>query len=45
MLKYHPYKSDKPRKKYYIITNNNNKGFFGAAGYSDSTFHKDEKRN
>jgi hypothetical protein len=23
MIKYHPYKSDKPNKKYYIITNNN----------------------
>ncbi len=25
MLKYHPYKSDKPGKKYYIITNDNKK--------------------
>ena len=23
MIKYYPYKSDKPNKKYYIITNNN----------------------
>ena len=44
MLKYHPYKSDKPNKKYYIITNNNKKVYFGAAGYSDFTIHKDEAR-
>jgi hypothetical protein len=25
MLKYYPYKSDKPGKKYYIITNDNKK--------------------
>ncbi len=25
MLKYHPYKSDKPNKKYYIFTNKNKK--------------------
>ncbi len=25
MIKYHPYKSDKPNKKYYIITNDNTK--------------------
>ena len=23
MIKYYPYKSDKPNKKYYIITNDN----------------------
>ena len=33
MIKYHPYKSDKPNKKYYIITNNDKKVYFGAAGY------------
>jgi hypothetical protein len=27
MLKYYPYKSDKPGKKYHIITNDNNKKF------------------
>ena len=28
MIKYYPYKSDKPNKKYHIITNlNNNKKF------------------
>ena len=44
MLKYHPYKSDKPNKKYYIITNNNKKVYFGQAGASDFTIHKDEQR-
>lgn len=44
MLKYHPYKSDKPDKKYYIITNNDKKVYFGAAGMSDFTKHKDEAR-
>ena len=44
MLKYHPYKSEKPNKKYYIITNNNKKIYFGQAGASDFTIHKDEAR-
>ena len=44
MLKYHPYKSDKPNKKYYIITNNNKKVYFGQASASDFTIHKDEAR-
>ena len=34
MLKYHPYKSDKPNKKYYIITNNDRKVYFGQASGS-----------
>ena len=42
MLKYHPYKSDKPGKKYYIITNDKKK--IVAAGMSDFTIHKDEQR-
>ncbi len=29
MIKYYPYKSDKPDKKYYIITNNDKKVYFG----------------
>jgi hypothetical protein len=29
MIKYKPYKSDKPIKKYYIITNDNKKVYFG----------------
>jgi hypothetical protein len=44
LIKYYPYKSDKPNKKYYIITNDNKKVYFGAAGNSDFTIHKDEKR-
>jgi len=44
MIKYYPYKNDKPNKKYYIITNNNKKVYFGASGYSDYTIHKDEAR-
>ena len=44
MMKYKPYKSDKPDKKYYIITNDNEKVYFGAAGISDFTIHKDEAR-
>jgi hypothetical protein len=42
MIKYYPYKSDKPNKKNYIITNNNKNVYFGASGYSDFTMHKDE---
>jgi hypothetical protein len=44
MIKYYPYKSDKPNKKYYIITDDNKKVYFGASGYSDFTIHKDEAR-
>ena len=45
MIKYFPYKSDKPDKKYYIITNENKKVYFGAAGYEHfSSGHKDEER-
>jgi len=44
MLKYYPYKSDKPNKKYYIITKDTKKIYFGAAGMSDFTKHKDEAR-
>ena len=41
---YYPYKSDKPEKKYYIITKSEKKVYFGAAGMSDFTIHKDEDR-
>ena len=41
---YYPYKSDKPEKKYYIITKSEKKVYFGAAGMSDFTIHKDEAR-
>ena len=44
MIKYYPYKSDKTTKKYYIITNENKKVYFGQAGASDFTIHKDEAR-
>ena len=44
MIKYYPYKSDKPSKKYWIITNENKKVYFGQAGASDFTIHKDEAR-
>ncbi len=42
--KYHPYKSDKPGKKYCIIAESNKKVYFGQAGASDFTIHKDEHR-
>ena len=41
---YYPYKSDRPDKKYYIITKDNKRVYFGAAGMSDFTIHKDEAR-
>ena len=41
---YKPYKSDKPDKKYYIITKTGKRIYFGAAGMSDFTLHKDEER-
>ena len=44
MIKYHPYKSDEPNKKYYLVTINNKKVYFGAAGLGDFTHHKDEAR-
>ncbi len=44
MIKYYPYKSDKPNKKYYIVTNDNKKVYFGHASASDFTIHKDEAR-
>ena len=44
MLKYHPYQSDKPKKKYFIVTKNDKRVYFGASGYSDFTIHRDEER-
>ena len=44
MIKYFPYKSDKPNKKYFIITKDNKKVYFGQASASDFTIHKDEAR-
>lgn len=45
MLKYKPYLSDKPNKKFFIITNDNKKVYFGATGYEHYTEgHLDIKR-
>lgn len=44
MIKYYPYKSDKPNKKFFIITDDNRKVYFGQAGASDMTIHKNEVR-
>lgn len=44
MLKYYPYISDKPNKKYFIITNDNKKVYFGQEGASDYTIHKDDEK-
>lgn len=41
---YYPYPSDRPEKKYYIITNQGKKVYFGQAGASDMTQHKNEAR-
>ncbi len=43
-MHYFPYKSDKPDKKYYIITKSEKKIYFGQAGASDFTLHKNEAR-
>ncbi len=44
MLKYHPYKSDKPGKKYNIITESNRKLFFGLVAIVILQFRNDEQR-
>ena len=44
MKYYYPYKSDKPEKKYFIMTKTGKHIYFGAAGMSDFTKHKDEDR-
>ena len=44
MLKYHPYPANDGKHKYYIITNSGRKIYFGAAGMSDFTIHKDVAR-
>lgn len=41
---YYPYPSDRPEKKYYVITNQGKKVYFGQAGASDYTIHKDPER-
>ena len=44
MLKYYPYPANDGKHKYYIITDSNKKIYFGAAGMSDFTHHKNEQR-
>jgi hypothetical protein len=44
MIKYFSFKSDKPNKKYCIITNDDQNIYFGQAGYSAFTIHKDEAK-
>lgn len=44
MIAYYPYTSDKPDKKFFIITSRGNKVYFGQAGASDYTIHKDPIR-
>ena len=44
MIKYYPYKSDKPNKKYYIITNNNKKVYFGASHGPQPARENDRER-
>lgn len=41
---YYPYKSDKPDKKFFIITSTGKRIYFGSAGMSDFSIHKDEDR-
>jgi hypothetical protein len=45
MIKYYPYKSDKPDKKYYIITNSGKKVYFGQAGYLILQYIKMKQEN
>ena len=44
MLLYHPYKSNKPFKKYCIITNSGKTKYFDQASASDFSHHRDEQR-
>ena len=44
MKYYYPYPANNGKHKYYIITKSEKKIYFGAAGYSDFTKHKDEGR-
>ena len=40
MKYYHPYKSDKPEKKYFIMTKTGKHIYIGQASASDITHHK-----
>ena len=44
MKYYFPYPANDGKHKYYIITKNEQKVYFGQAGASDFTQHKDEAR-
>jgi len=41
---YYPYIAKDGKHKFYIITKTEKKVYFGAAGYSDFTKHKNEDR-
>ena len=41
---YYPYLANDGKHKYYVISKSEKKIYFGAAGYSDFTKHKDEAR-
>jgi len=41
---YYPYPANDGKHKYFIITKTGKKIYFGAAGMSDFTKHKDEER-
>ena len=42
---YYQYLVNDGKHKFYTITKSEKKIYFGAAGYSDFTTHKDEARN
>jgi hypothetical protein len=44
MKTYYPYPANNGKHKYYIITKSEKKIYFGQAGASDFTLHKDETR-
>ena len=41
---YYPYPANDGKHKYYIVTKSEKKVYFGQAGASDFTIHKDEER-
>lgn len=41
---YYPYPANDGKYKYYIVTADGKKVYFGAAGMSDYTIHKDPER-